>query len=61
MNSLKNKIYIDYIEELNNLEIGYEFNSKTLKDLLELIFKDIFVSSDYVTSDELLKYLKKYD
>lgn len=54
-------MYIDYIEELNNLEIGYEFNSKTLKDLLELIFKDIFVSSDYVTSDELLKYLKKYD
>lgn len=60
MNSIENKILSIYKEELQNLEIGYSFNIKTINELIELIFMDIYVNSEYPSDKELLKYLKLY-
>lgn len=60
MNSIENKILSTYKEELQNLEIGYQVNKKTINELIELVCLDLYVHSDYPTDDELLKYLKFY-
>lgn len=60
MNSIENKILNIYKEELQNLEIGYSFNIKIINELIELIFMDIYVNSEYPSDEELLKYLKLY-
>lgn len=60
MNSIENKILSTYKEELQNLEMGYNVNKQTINELIELIYMDIYVNSEYPSDDELLKYLKLY-
>lgn len=61
MNSIENLLYDKYMQELSNLELGYSFDTKTIKSLIELVCTDIYVHSEYPKDDELLKYLKQYD
>lgn len=61
MNSIENLLYSKYIQELSNLELGYSFDTKNIKFLIELVCMNIYVHSEYPQDDELLKYLKQYD
>lgn len=61
MNSVEKTLYEEYKEELQNLLIGYNCDTKRIKKMIELIFINVYVNSEYPTDEELLKYLKLYD
>lgn len=60
MNSIEDKLYSKYKEELQNLQLGYSFDSKNIREMLELVYMDLYVDSIYVSDEDLLKYLKRY-
>lgn len=61
MNSVEKTLYEEYKEELQNLLIGYNCDTKRIKKMIELIFTNVYINSDYAADEELLKYLKLYD
>lgn len=61
MNSVEKTLYEEYKEELQNLLIGYNCDTKRIKKMIELIFINVYVDSEYPADEELLKYLKLYD
>lgn len=60
MNSIATKLYDKYKEELQNLQLGYPFDSKNVREMLDLIYMDLYLESGYATDVEFLKYLKRY-
>lgn len=61
MNSVEKTLYEEYKEELQDLLIGYMCDPKRIKKMIELIFIDLYIESDYKSDEEFLKYLKLYD
>lgn len=61
MKNIKDILYSSYKEELNNLNLGYEFDTKNINKMLELIQTIFFLESGNPTDVELLKLLKHYE
>ena len=61
MEKIKNILYSSYKEELNNLSLGYNYNSRNLDKMLELIQTIFFLELGEPSGEDLLKLLKHYE
>lgn len=61
MKNIIDLLYNSYKEELNNLNLGYNFNAKNIDKMFELIQTIYFLELGEPTDEELLKLLKHYE
>lgn len=61
MEEIKDILYSSYKEELNNLSLGYSFNSKNLNKMLELIQTIFYLELGEPSGEDLIKLLKHYE
>lgn len=54
-------LYSSYKEELNSLNLGYNFDSKNIDKMLDLIQTIYFLELGEPTDEDLLKLLKHYE
>ena len=61
MEILYNTLYRLFSNELLNLNIGYEFNTKTLFTMNELVNAIDYIENGNPSSDELIKIMQYYE
>lgn len=61
MKEIKDILYSSYKEELNNLSLGYTYDSKNLNKMLELIQTIFFLELGEPSGEDVLKLLKHYE
>jgi hypothetical protein len=58
---LYNTLYRLFSNELLNLNIGYEFNTKTLFTMNELVNAIDYIENGNPSSDEIIKIMQYYE
>jgi hypothetical protein len=58
---LYNTLYRLFSNELLNLNIGYEFNTKTLFTMNELVNAIDYIENGNPSSDEIIKVIQYYE
>lgn len=61
MEILYNTLYRLFSNELLNLNIGYEFNTKTLFTMNELVNAIDYIENGNPSSDEIIKIIQYYE
>ena len=61
MEILYNTLYRLFSNELLNLNIGYEFNTKTLFTMNELVNAIDYIENGNPSSDEIIKIMRYYE
>ncbi len=61
MEILYNTLYRLFSNELLNLNIGYEFNTKTLFTMNELVNAIDYIENGNPSSDEIIKVIQYYE
>lgn len=61
MEILYNTLYRLFSNELLNLNIGYEFNTKTLFTMNELVNVIDYIENGNPSSDEIIKIMQYYE
>ncbi len=61
MEILYNTLYRLFSNELLNLNIGYEFNTKTLFTMNELVNAIDYIENGNPSSDEIIKIMQYYE
>ena len=61
MEILYNTLYRLFSNELLNLNIGYEFNTKTLFTMNELVNAIDYIENENPSSDEIIKIMQYYE
>ncbi len=61
MEILYNTLYRLFSNELLNLNIGYEFNAKTLFTMNELVNAIDYIENGNPSSDEIIKVIQYYE
>lgn len=61
MEILYNTLYRLFSNELLNLNIGYEFNTKTLFTMNELVNAIDYIENGNPSSDEIIKVIHYYE
>lgn len=61
MEILYNTLYRLFSNELLNLNIGYEFNARTLSAMNELVNAVDYIENGNPSSDEIIKIMQYYE
>lgn len=61
MEILYNTLYRLFSNELLNLNIGYEFNDRTLSAMNELVNAIDYIENGNPSSDEIIKIMQYYE
>lgn len=61
MEILYNTLYRLFSNELLNLNIGYEFNARTLSAMNELVNAIDYIENGNPSSDEIIKIMQYYE
>lgn len=61
MEILYNTLYRLFSNELLNLNIGYEFNARTLSAMNELVNAIDYIENGNSSSDEIIKIMQYYE
>lgn len=61
MKILYNTLYKLFSNELLNLNIGYEFNARTLSAMNELVNAIDYIENGNPSSDEIIKIMQYYE
>lgn len=61
MEILYNTLYGLFSNELLNLNIGYEFNARTLSAMNELVNAIDYIENGNPSSDEIIKIMQYYE
>ena len=61
MEILYNTLYKLFSNELLNLNIGYEFNARTLSAMNELVNAIDYIENGNPSSDEIIKIMQYYE
>lgn len=61
MEILYNTVYRLFSNELLNLNIGYEFNARTLSAMNELVNAIDYIENGNPSSDEIIKIMQYYE
>lgn len=61
MEILYNTLYMLFSNELLNLNIGYEFNARTLSAMNELVNAIDYIENGNPSSDEIIKIMQYYE
>lgn len=61
MEILYNTLYRLFSNELLNLNIGYEFNARTLSAMNELVNAIDYIENGNPSSDEIIKIIQYYE
>lgn len=61
MEILYNTLYRLFSNELLNLNIGYEFNARTLSAMNELVNAIDYIENGNPSSDEMIKIMQYYE
>lgn len=61
MEILYNTLYRLFSNELLNLNIGYEFNARTLSAMSELVNAIDYIENGNPSSDEIIKIMQYYE
>ena len=61
MEILYNTLYRLFSNELLNLNIGYEFNTKTLFTMNELVNAIYYIENGNPSNDEIIKIIQYYE
>lgn len=61
MEILYNTLYRLFSNELLNLNIGYEFNARTLSAMNELVNAIDYIENRNPSSDEIIKIMQYYE
>lgn len=61
MEILYNTLYRLFSNELLNLNIGYEFNARTLSVMNELVNAIDYIENGNPSSDEIIKIMQYYE
>lgn len=61
MEILYNTLYRLFSNELLNLNIGYEFNARTLSAMNELVNTIDYIENGNPSSDEIIKIMQYYE
>ena len=61
MEILYNTLYRLFSNELLNLNIGYEFNARTLSAMNELVNAIDYIENGNPSSDEIIKVMQYYE